>query len=684
MRSVNQMAVSTASRRIAEQNSIFRGAAAQAQTARWTVPLVIVLLSFVAFSPILHNGFLNWDDEAVLVTNPAYRGLGWTQLCWMFTTFHHSLYRPLTWVTFGLDYLVWGMNPFGYHLTSLLLHCACAVVFYFVAYRILHLCIPLTAADVPIRLAAGFGAMIFSLHPLRVEAVAWASGRENVVSGLFFLLTVLFYLKAVAPSEKARRYRIWMGAAWLAYLLSLLGKAAGMTLPIALLIIDIYPLERLRSNPRYWFDRKTKRVWLEKLAFFALAVGAAFLGWMAKYEAGATAGWRDYGLLPRLGQALYGLWFYLEKMLVPIFLSPLYELPLDLKPWLGIFLLSAVLVVGLSVIFFMARRRWPAGLASWLYYIVILAPVLGLAQSGPQLVADRYSYLACLSWAILAAGGLLVCWQLSGKGQVGKREIHILNLLAVAAIAALGLLSWKQTFVWRDSESLWSHALGIGQRSTVAHYHLGLALERRGQLDDAVRHYGEALEIKPNYLEPRVRLAEVLTRSGRSAEAIEQFRTALESYPADVSLHISLGNLLVARGDLDGATESYRKALEIDSASANGFFNLANVLAMRGDLAGATRNYLNALRIDSTHGEAHFNLANALVTQGQLVEAIDHYRQAVKYKPELAPAHHNLGRVLAAQGRLDEAIKSFRAALQVRPDYAEAQASLRQALAEQK
>src|ERR1043166_6889089 len=168
------MSVGTASKRIPRQNSKIQSAeVAETQVARRAIPITIVLLTFVAFLPALQNGFLNWDDEAVLVSNPGYRGLGWTELRWMFTTFHHSLYRPLTWVTFGLDYIVWGMNPPGYHLTSLLFHCACALAFYFVAYRILRSCLPDPAsAELPMRLAAGFATMIFSLHPLRVEAVA--------------------------------------------------------------------------------------------------------------------------------------------------------------------------------------------------------------------------------------------------------------------------------------------------------------------------------------------------------------------------------------------------------------------------------------------------------------------------------------------------------------------------------
>lgn len=364
----------------------------------WFVPLVVFLLTVATFLPALQNGFIDWDDYETLLNNPHYRGVGWTELRWMFTTFHMGHYQPLSWMTFGLDYLLWGMEPFGYHLTNLLLHAANAVLFYFVAVRLLGLALsgPNAPREFPLQVAAGFAALLFSIHPLRVESVAWATERRDVLSGLFFLGTILCYLRTVTFQTSNRSRPWWMTASVLIYGFSLLSKASGVTLPLILLLLDVYPLGRVGGGPGRWFGPEARRVYWEKLPFLLLALGAGVSASIAQYQAGAMIPLDKYGVLPRLAQAFFGVVFYLWKTMMPVGLSPLYELPAHLNPWDWRFLLAGVVVLVVSTTLFVARRRWPAGLASWLWYIVILAPVLGIAQSGQQMVADRYSYLSCL------------------------------------------------------------------------------------------------------------------------------------------------------------------------------------------------------------------------------------------------------------------------------------------------
>ena len=245
---------------------------------RFLLPLSIVVLTFVAFLPSLQNGFVNWDDEAVLLDNPNYRGLGWEQLRWMFTTFHMSVYRPIAWITMGIDYLIWGMEPFGYHLTSLFFHCSNAVLFYFVALRLLRLAMSTTdELKLPLRVAAGFAALFFALHPLRVEPVAWESGEDNLVAGFFFMLTLLCYLRAAAITETGLHRWVWMGGAWILYALSILSKALTVPLPLALLVLDVYPLKRLKTDPRTWFQREARHILWEKIPFLLFAVPVAIV-----------------------------------------------------------------------------------------------------------------------------------------------------------------------------------------------------------------------------------------------------------------------------------------------------------------------------------------------------------------------------------------------------------------------
>src|SRR5689334_10424407 len=260
-------------------------------------PALVAGITLLAFLPVLHNGFTNWDDPPNLLNNPSYRGLGWSHLVWMFTSFHNSLYRPLTWITFGADYLIWGMNPFGYHLTTLILHTATAVLFYFIALRLLS--IATGAEQNTLTFAAAFAALIFAVHPLRVEPVAWTQARENVLAGFFFMLTLIFYLKATAEGA-AKNYR-WMAAAWISYALCLLGKGAFVTVPIGLMILDYYPLRR--------FDRS---VWMEKIPFFGLAIIAGLLAIYGKQQSDLFYGFTEYTLLKRFGLAAYGLFFYLS------------------------------------------------------------------------------------------------------------------------------------------------------------------------------------------------------------------------------------------------------------------------------------------------------------------------------------------------------------------------------------
>lgn len=596
----------------------------------WLLPLVIFLLTVVAFFPVLQNGFVNWDDDRNLIENPNYRGLGWTQLRWMFTTFHMTLYRPLTWVTLGFDYVLWGMNPFGYHLTSLLLHAANAVLFYFVSFRLLASAQRASASrEFALQVAAGFSAFIFAFHPLRVEPVAWASARNDVLSGLFFLGTFLCYLRASAIPQGDHARLGWMIAAVIIYGLSLLSKASSMTLPIVLLVLDVYPLKRLGGGPEKWFGPDARRVWWEKVPFVLLAVGAGAIALLAKHR--AIYSFEELGVLPRLAQGVFGLAFYLWKTVIPQGLSPLYQLSTQPHPWDSSFLLSGVVVLGTSIGLFAARHRWPAGLASWVCYVVILSPVLGFAQSGPQIVADRYTYLSCLAWAILAGAGLLYCCQLWVSGYTRSRIFVLVSGLAVAMLSVFGVLTWKQTRVWRDSERLWRHALSVERRSSYAHNSLGNALFDRGEVGEAIEHYREALEINPVY----------------------------------ARAHNNLGNALFVRGELREAVEHFRQAVGIEPGYAKAHHNLGVALAKRGEFEEAIEHFREAVRSDPGYGKARYNLGVALARRGELEEAIEHFRQVVLIEPGSADAHESLGRALALQGKRDEAAKHLEQAVRI-------------------
>jgi protein O-mannosyl-transferase len=278
---------------------------------KWLAPAIVAALTFLTFLPVLWNGFADLDDGKNLVSNPLYRGLGWTEVSWMFTTLHNGHYRPLTWVTFGFDYLIWGMNPAGYHLTSLLIHVANAVFFYFICRRLLALALAFND-DRRLTIGAGFAALLFAIHPTRVEAVALATDRKEVLAGFFFLATIYCYLKANSNSRSRR----WIIAAFGYCVLSLLSKATAITLPAVLLILDYYPLGRLKWNPRQWFAL----LW-EKIPFIVVAVPFAAVALIARQQVGSLVSLETYTLQWRLGQSLYAVGFYLWRTFV------LYEIP---------------------------------------------------------------------------------------------------------------------------------------------------------------------------------------------------------------------------------------------------------------------------------------------------------------------------------------------------------------------
>jgi len=636
------------------------------------IPLLIALLTLAAFLPSFQNGFVSWDDELTLVENQNYRGLGWEQLRWMFTTFHTGHYQPLSWVTFGLDYLLWGMNPFGYHLTNLLLHAANAVLVYFLAFRLLSLAVPATdSQDLSLRISAGLAALFFAIHPLRVESVAWATQRRDILSALFFLLTIHLYLWANGGAQSSRT-RMWrLSGSLVVYGLSLFSKAVGMTLPIVLLVLDVYPLRRLGIKGQGWFGRATRGAWLEKIPFFILASAAGVIALLAQYQTGAMGSIERHGVLARIAQAFFGLVFYLWKTVVPLGLSPLYEIPLQLNPWEWYFLLCGILVVGISLSLLFLRRRWPAGLAVWVCYVAILAPVLGIAQSGTQLVADRYSYLSCLGWAILVGAGSFHCWRAWLTGRVGRLTLLAAAGLAATVLVVFSALTWKQVQVWHNSEKLWRHALAVTQRSSTAHYNLGNILADRDELEEAISHYRQALQIKPTDYSAHTNLGNALSSQGQLEEAIGHYRQALRIRPTDSLTHNNLGNALRSQGQLEEAIGHYRQALRINPANSLAHSNLGIALAGQGRVEAAIDHFREALRINPANSLAHNNLGTALAGQGKIDEAIDHFRAALQVDPTNAQVYTNLANIFANRGDLEKAIEQYRRALEVKPGQAE-------------
>lgn len=546
---------------------------------------------------------MDWDDRDNFLENPHYRGLGWSHLRWMWTTFHMGHYIPVTWMTFGLDYLLWGMQPFGYHLTNLLLHATNAALFYFVAFRLLGLALPSLADQRKLALAvsAAVASLLFALHPLRVESVAWATERRDVLCGLFYLLAILLYLRAWERGERGRRW-YWLSVA--AFACALLSKSMAVSLPVVLLILDVYPLRRFREINRWW-DSQARRIYLEKVPFVALAVATSAIAFVALFRVNNMAPVDRLTVPGRLAVAAYGLSFYLWKLIVPVNLSPLYTLPAKVNPWAPRFLVSFGAVLAIAGVAWTLRRRVPGLAAAWLAYVVILLPVLGLFQNGAQIAADRYTYLAGLSWATLAAAGLGSCW---------RRWPAVASATALLILLGLGTVTWRQVQLWHDSEKLWTHARTVDPESSVAQNNVGVALSYSGRVAEAAEHYQRAVTISPDYASAHYNLGLTLALQSKHADAIEHYRQAVLRNPNHAKAHIHWGIALARQGKLDEAIEHYQQALRLTPEQGDAHFNWGVALARQGRPAEAIEHYVHALRLNPDNASAQANLLKAVLS----------------------------------------------------------------------
>jgi hypothetical protein len=541
--------------------------------------LLIGLLTLAVFLPALNNGFVNWDDERNLINNPNYRGFDWIQLKWMWTNHLMSHYVPLTWMTFGLDYLIWKDQPLGYHLTSVLLHAANAAVFFFLALAIFKRVFPGAARDRDGSLLCGaaFASLFFSLHPLRVESVAWATERHDVLCGLFYLLALLVYVRAFSPEPRQsmprKSYLICLGL----FVLALLSKEIATTLPAILLLLDVYPLGRLPAAPGRWLGREVRSVWLEKIPFLVIGLTDGLLAIYFGIRSHQVQPLAGLGWGPRIASAVYGMAFYVRKTLVPTGLSAFYPLTrFKTNFWGRPFLLSAAIVLSVTLVCLLLRRRLPGLLLAWAACVVTLLPVSGLIQNGFQIAADRYSYLACLGFALLAGAILSLSWQ---RPRHSRTERVLIAGAALLILFSLSSLTLKQIAFWRNSDTLWTRAIAV-EPSFIAHLNLGTSLSGQGDSVGAIQEYRQANVFWPDSAMAHNNLGKELLQLGLLEEATQELRRAVQLEPVPAAYN-SLARALAMQGKLDEAIAALRQALRIDPKDANAGRNLQTILAIQ-------------------------------------------------------------------------------------------------------
>jgi protein O-mannosyl-transferase len=570
--------------------------------------LVIGAVTFLAFLPVLQAEFLSWDDNRNFTGNEAFRGLGWAQLKWMWTTTLMGHYIPLSWMTLGADYMLWGMDARGYHLTNLLLHCAATVALYFVIVRLLEAS---PAAGRALRLPAAAGALLFAVHPLRVESVAWITERRDVLSLLLMLVSILLYLK-----HRRTERRVYYSGALVTFVLALLAKASVVTLPAVLLVIEAYPLCALRGLR----DPESRRVWWRLGPFFALSALAGVLSLLVLHPP------RQLDLPGKIAVSAFSLRFYVEKTLLPVSLSPLYALPKTIDPLATRFVVSYLFVIALAVVTWVVRRRWPAVSASLVAAGFLILPLLGIVQNGPQIAADRYTYHAAVALSMLPVLALL------------RYDVSWLKAVTGAVIVILAMITARQSGYWRTSEALWTRVVSVDSTSDVALVAMGDVRIAQGRTEEALSFYSRAVRVDPDYPEGHNNLGSLLAQTGRLEEAISHYETALRLKPAYPEAELNWGVALARLGRTEEALIHYQRALGLQPTLKDAHLQVGNALLRLGRRGEAMKEYEAELRAHSSNAVAHLNWGVALAQDGRFANAIEHFDRALEIDPRLVEA----------------------------------------------
>ena len=621
------------------------------------VCLALIVLNVVIYTPVRHFGFINWDDPIYVTENPqVLGGLSWHNGWWALTTGHAPYWHPLTWLSHMLDVQLYGVNAGRHHLTNVLLHIANSILVFFLFFK-------LTGALG----RSAFVAALFAAHPLHVESVVWVAERKDVLSTLFWLLTVWAYVWYVAQ-PKLRRYLIVV----LAFVLALMSKPMVVTLPFVLLLLDVWPLGRVKFG-------QPRSVWLElikeKIPLLVLAIASSVATFIIQRQVGAMANLGSIPLSRRLANALISYVAYIAKMLWPVRLSPFYPYPQSINPaWVA----AAVLVlILLSAAVIRAGRKRPYVAVGWLWYVGTLFPVIGVFQAGEQAMADRFVYVPLIGLFVIIAWGVD---ELSAHWPYRR-----IALPAGAGLAILACIITARTYLpyWNDDLTVWKRALDVTTENYLAHNNLAAALLLRGKADEAIPHYSEAIRIKPAFAYSHYGMGAALDVKGRSTDAMPYYTEAVRLSPNMAEPHYNLGVDLAKQGKAQDAIVELSEALSAKPDWAEAHWYLGTVFEGQGRIGDAVEQYSEAVRIKPQFAEAHNSLGWVLANQGKSDEALPHYREALRISPKFADAHNNLGVALASQGKIDQAIAEFGEALRADPKLAKAHNNLGVALVNQ-
>jgi tetratricopeptide (TPR) repeat protein len=669
------------------------------------ISFFLVLVTAALFWQVSSFDFVRYDDDKYVTENRHVQaGLTRGGIAWAFLSVYANNWHPLTWLSHMLDYQLFAANPAGHHITNLFFHIINTLLLFFILKRM---------TDFPWQSA--FVAVLFAIHPLHIESVAWVAERKDVLSTLFFMLTIWAYVRYV---EHPGIYRYL--AILLFFAFGLMSKPMLVTLPFVLLLLDFWPLGRLQSEGSLFNtdasdlkavgdgneNRSGVGLIIEKSPLFILSAASVCATLYAQWS--GIAPLESLPFSTRMNNAFVSYISYMGKMIWPQDLAVFYPYPESIPLWqVGGAILLLILITAIAV---RLRRRNPYAIVGWLWYLGTLVPVAGLVQVGYQSMADRYTYLPMIGLFIAIAWivpDLLAGWRFHRIA---------LTVLATCVIAALMTVSLFQIRYWQNSLTLFAHALSVTKNNAVIETNMGAALAEQGKFGEAIAHYQEALRIKPNDFEARYNLANALARQGKMEEAVSHYAGILQTRPDAAAVHNNMGIALSQLGRTSEAIDHFREALRIkpdfqdagsnletalmgqartkkpvpekvaiqpaDPNSAEGQLRIGLSLFQEGRADEAIPKFEEALRLNPNLVAAHVSLGLIMAQKRNLDKAIDHFRKALKIKPDIAEAHNSLGVALTYKGALDEAVEHFETALKINPKFAKAHNSLAVALAQ--
>jgi tetratricopeptide (TPR) repeat protein len=640
---------------------------------------LLAILTWVAFWPTLRNGFVNYDDPEYVTENlHVQTGLTAANIRWAFTSQHGGNWHPVTSISHMLDVQLFGLKANWHHGVNLLFHT-------FNAMLLFVLLEGLTGRG----WRSACVAALFAVHPMHVESVAWVAERKDVLSGFWGMLTLIAYVRYVRSAERggeakseirnskletnskfeSQRSVILYVLALLLFALGLLSKPMLVTLPFVMLLLDYWPLERVsRVEGRGGEDRKGwGRFVLEKIPFFALSVVSSVMTLWAQKGTGTLSSLEALPLEFRISNALVSYVRYLAKAIWPTNLAVFYPPP---EAWpIEVVAGAAIVLLAITGLCIWLAKKFPELPVGWFWYLGTLVPVIGLVQVGRQAMADRYGYIPLIG--IFVA----VVWFVSDWIARWERAKNWVAAVGVGAVGTCSVLTWVQVSYWRDTKSLFEHAIAATGENAVAENNLGAFLIKADDLERAEPHFAKAVRIKKNYPEAIINLGLCRERAGFTNEAIANYERAVQVQPT-ASAYYNLANVLSRQGDLEKAEKNFRSALELKPEFVEALYNYGALLAKQGRVEDAAKNYAAAVKLKRDFGDAHLSFGALLAGQQKWNEAIAEFNAALRGDPSNGNIYFNLGAAYNAKGEPDEAARHYAEACRLRPADAEAREAL--------